>query len=125
MKHLGFTTTHEWAKIDTDGTVLMGLSQHGATEGGELVHLACPAPGTTTKRGLPCIEAESLKTVIDIAAPIDGEVLASNPAVLADPLLVNRDPEGAGWLLRIKPKDKDPLSGLLSSEEYQRMLKQG
>ncbi|MFB6782356.1 glycine cleavage system protein GcvH [Streptomyces sp. NPDC056352] len=98
---LKYTRDHEW--IATDGNLsTIGVTAHAADALGDVVYLDLPAVGTTTKDGEACGEIESTKSVSDLFAPADGEVVEINEAVVADPGLVNSDPFGAGWLFRMR-----------------------
>src|SRR5262245_26275405 len=98
---LKYTKDHEW--IATDGEVsTVGVTAHAADALGDVVYLDLPAVGATIKAGDACGEIESTKSVSDLFAPADGEVLEINEAAVADPSLVNTDPFGAGWLLRMR-----------------------
>ncbi|WP_406385067.1 glycine cleavage system protein GcvH [Streptomyces sp. NBC_01618] len=98
---LKYTRDHEW--IATDGNLsTIGVTAHAADALGDVVYLDLPAVGTTTKAGEACGEIESTKSVSDLFAPADGEVVEINEAVVADPGLVNSDPFGAGWLFRMR-----------------------
>lgn len=98
---LKYTEDHEW--IATDGEVsTVGVTAHAADALGDVVYLDLPAVGATIKAGDACGEIESTKSVSDLFAPADGEVLEINEAAVADPSLVNTDPFGAGWLFRMR-----------------------
>jgi len=112
-----YLPTHEWAR--QDGTlVTIGLSAFAAGEVGEVIHVQLPAVGTVLTRGKPCAEIESVKSVNDYYAPIDGVVAEINGALTASPELVNADPAGKGWFAKITPAGAAPLSGLLSEADY-------
>jgi glycine cleavage system H protein len=113
-----YLPTHEWARND-NGTIIIGLSPFAAGEVGEVIHVALPAVGSQLIRGKACAEIESVKSVNDYYSPVDGEVIAVNNALSNQPELVNSDPLGAGWFVKIKPAKADPLSGLLSASDYQ------
>lgn len=113
-----YLPTHEWARLDGD-VVVIGLSPFAAGEVGEVIHVELPAVGGTLTKGTPCAEIESVKSVNDYYAPVDGTVLEINDALNDKPELVNSDPIGAGWFVKIKPASANPLAGLLSADEYQ------
>ncbi|MEU0650525.1 MULTISPECIES: glycine cleavage system protein GcvH [Streptomyces phaeochromogenes group] len=98
---LKYTKDHEW--IATDGEVsTVGVTPYAADALGDVVYLALPSVGTTITAGETCGEIESTKSVSDLYAPADGEVVEINEAVIADPGLVNAEPFDAGWLFRIR-----------------------
>ena len=112
-----YLPTHEWARLD-GADVVIGLSAFAAGEVGEVIHVELPKAGQKVARGQACAEIESVKSVNDYYSPVDGEVVEVNPAIAAHPELVNEDPAGKGWFVRIRPSAKDPLAGLLSAAEY-------
>ena len=112
-----YLPTHEWAR--QDGPVItIGLSAFAAGEVGDVIHVQLPAVGTTISRGKPCAEIESVKSVNDYYAPIDGVVTEINSALAANPELVNADAAGRGWFAKITPATASPLQGLLSEADY-------
>jgi glycine cleavage system H protein len=116
-----YLPTHEWARLD-NGLVVVGLSAFAAGEVGDVIHVQLPAVGVAVLRGKTCAEIESVKSVNDIYSPIDGQVVEVNAALAGAPELVNQDPAGAGWFMKVKPSATDPLAGLLSEAEYQAQL---
>lgn len=98
---LTYTSDHEWLATD-GGFSTVGITAHAADALGDVVFLSLPEVGSTITGGQPCGEIESTKSVSDLFAPTDGEVLEINEAAIADPAVVNRDPFGAGWLFRMR-----------------------
>ena len=98
---LRYTSDHEWIATD-DEVSTVGITAHAADALGDVVFLSLPAVGSTIVGGEPCGEIESTKSVSDLVAPADGEVVEINEAALAEPEVVNRDPFGAGWLFRMR-----------------------
>ena len=96
-----YTADHEWLRIDGD-TAIVGVTAFAADALGDIVYLDPPAIGSTVSAGEPCGEIESTKSVSDLVAPADGEVLETNQDVLDDPGTVNVDPFGTGWLFRMR-----------------------
>lgn len=117
-----YLPTHEWARQD-GALVTIGLSAFAAGEVGEVIHVELPKVGATLSRGKACAEIESVKSVNDYYAPIDGVVAEINAELAAHPELLNQDPAGKGWFAKIKPAAAAPLTGLLSAEQYQAQLK--
>ena len=115
---LRYTAEHEWVAVD--GPVAsVGITDYAQRALGDVVFVSVPAPGTRVTAGEPCGEVESTKSVSDIYSPVDGEVTEVNNDVDDDPGLVNSDPYGAGWLMRVRLDDAyaEPV-GLLSPDEY-------
>ncbi len=98
--HLRYTAEHEWLDLD-DTTATIGITAFAADALGDVVFVELPEVGSRTTAGEPCGEIESTKSVSDLHAPADGEVLEVNQAVVDDPGLLNTDPFGKGWLFRI------------------------
>lgn len=95
--HLKYTIEHEW--LDTDGeTARVGITAHAADALGDVVFVEIPKPGSTLTTGEACGEVESTKSVSELFAPADGEVVEVNQAVVEDPGLINSDPFGDGWI---------------------------
>ncbi len=115
---LQYTAEHEWVAID--GPVAsVGITDYAQNALGDVVYVSVPAPGTRVTAGEPCGEVESTKSVSDIYSPVDGEVTEVNPDIEDDPGLVNSDPYGAGWLIRIRLDDNGAVpTGLLTPDEY-------
>jgi glycine cleavage system H protein len=114
---LRYTAEHEWVAVD--GPVAsVGITDYAQRALGDVVFVSVPAPGTRVTAGEPCGEVESTKSVSDIYSPVDGEVTEVNNDVDDDPGLVNSDPYGAGWLMRVRLDDQAEPTGLLSAEEY-------
>jgi glycine cleavage system H protein len=114
---LRYTAEHEWVAVD--GPVAsVGITDYAQRALGDVVFVSVPAPGTRVNAGEPCGEVESTKSVSDIYSPVDGEVTEVNNDVDDDPGLVNSDPYGAGWLMRVRLDDQAEPTGLLSADEY-------
>jgi glycine cleavage system H protein len=122
-ENLRYTAEHEWVAID--GTVAsVGITDYAQQALGDVVYVSVPAAGAAVTAGEPCGEVESTKSVSDLYAPVDGEVIETNPDIDDDPGLVNTDPYGAGWLLRIQLSDDSDPAGLMSAEEYTALTKE-
>jgi glycine cleavage system H protein len=121
-EELRYTAEHEWVTVE--GTVAsVGVTDFAQQSLGDVVYVSVPAAGTAVTAGEPCGEIESTKSVSDIYAPVDGEVIESNPEIEDDPGLVNSDPYGAGWLLRIRLSDDGPQPDLLTAAQYTELTK--
>ena len=118
-----YSKEHEWLKVDGD-TATIGITDYAQEQLGDVVYVDLPAPGTTVTQFEKMGEVESVKAVSDLFTPASGEVLEINQAVVEKPELVNSDPHGAGWLIRIKLSDASEADTLLSSEEYDALIKE-
>jgi glycine cleavage system H protein len=112
---------HDWARIEGDEAVL-GITWYAQDALGELVHYEPPEQGATVSRGTPYGEVESVKAVSDVIAPVSGEVLEVNKAVVDAPETVNEDPYGNGWLIRIRLSDPAEAEQLLDAAAYREVL---
>jgi glycine cleavage system H protein len=120
---LRYTAEHEWVAVD--GPVAsVGITDYAQRALGDVVFVSVPTPGTRVTAGEPCGEVESTKSVSDIYSPVDGEVTEVNSDVDDDPGLVNSDPYGAGWLMRVRLDDASAEpAGLLSADQYTELTK--
>ena len=99
--HLMYTTQHEWLAIDGE-VATVGITEHASEALGDVVFVSLPSVGATVGSGDRCGEVESTKSVSDLYAPVDGEVVEINHEVVDDPMLVNSDPYVTGWLFRVR-----------------------
>jgi glycine cleavage system H protein len=118
---LRYHPEHDWARIE-DGEAVLGVTWYAQDALGELVHYEPPEAGATVTKGSSYGEVESVKAVSDIIAPLTGEVLDVNQAVIDAPETVNEDPYGAGWLIRIRLTDPGESDELLDAEAYQQLV---
>jgi glycine cleavage system H protein len=115
---LRYTAEHEWVSVDGT-TASVGITDFAQRALGDVVYVSVPAAGTRVTAGEACGEVESTKSVSDIYSPVTGEVTEVNSDVDEDPGLVNSDPYGAGWLMRVQlDEDEGEPSGLLTADEY-------
>ena len=117
---LKYTPSHEWAKLEADGTVTVGITDHAQEALGDIVFLELPEPGRTLKAGEECAVVESVKAASDIYAPIAGEIVARNDSAVDAPESVNQDAYAA-WLFKLKPANAADLSGLLDAAAYEKV----
>lgn len=117
-----YTKSHEWAKAEDDGTVLIGITEHAQDALGELVYVELPELEMSVESGESVAVVESVKAASDIYSPIAGEVIAINEELEAAPELVNEEPHEKGWLFRLKPASLADLDTLMSADEYQAQL---
>ena len=114
---LKYHPEHDWARIDGDEAVL-GITWFAQDALGELVHFEAPAVGGTTAKDEPYGEVESVKAVSDVIAPLSGEILDVNQRAVDEPEVVNEDPYGEGWLVRIRLADRAELDALMDVAAY-------
>ncbi len=120
-KNLKFTETHEWLDA-SDDDIIMGITEHAQQLLGDMVFVELPQVGDEIHAGDELGVLESVKAASDFYAPISGVVVAVNEQVKENPALVNTDPYGAGWLVKIQAHDIQELNALLDDEEYQNEL---
>lgn len=116
---LKYASTHEWARLEDDGTVTVGITDHAQAALGDVVFVETPEVGVVLAAGDEAGVVESVKAASDIYAPVGGEVIAINMALEDDPETVNADPYNEGWFFRLQPSDPDELDALLSAGDYQ------
>lgn len=114
---LRYNSSHEWIRPEGD-IVTVGITDHAQAELSDVVFVELPAVGRAVDAGDPTAVVESVKAASDIYAPVSGEVVEINPAVEADPALVNTDPYGNGWLFKLRIKNAADLDALLDAAAY-------
>jgi glycine cleavage system H protein len=117
-KNLKYLASHEWVKLEDDGTATVGISDHAQDLLGDIVFVELPEIGQQLEAGSEAAVVESVKAASDIYSPISGEVIEINEKLIDEPDEVNNSPYEDGWLFKIKPDDIESLEGLLSAEEY-------
>jgi glycine cleavage system H protein len=121
---LRYTRDHEWIRVDgAEATV--GITQYAADQLGDIVFVELPDAGRDLEEAKPFGVVESVKAVSDLFAPISGEVTSTNDALASEPELVNRDPYGAGWMVRMTVADPTQLDDLLDGEGYDELVATG
>ena len=120
-ENLRYTKEHEWALVEDD-VATIGITDYAQNELGDIVFVEFPKIGEQTKQMEPCASIEAVKAVSDLYAPVSGEVVEVNNKLELSPQLVNSDPYGEGWILKIKLSDKAELDALLSPEEYKKLI---
>jgi len=118
-----YSKEHEWLKIDGDAATI-GITDYAQQQLGDVVYVDLPEPGATIAQFEKMGEIESVKAVSDLFTPASGEVLEVNQAVVEKPEVVNSDPHGAGWLLRVRLTDASEAGKLLSAAEYDAFVAQ-
>ena len=115
---LKYTTSHEWVRVEEDGTATVGISDHAQDALGDIVFVDLPEPDTQTSAKDEIAVVESVKAASDIYAPVSGEIIAINETLVDIPETVNTDPYGEGWFFKIRPDSESELAELLDSEAY-------
>ena len=117
-----FTSEHEWLRRDDDGNVTIGITDHAQAALGDLVYVELPEVGLEIEGGGDLAVVESVKAASDVYAPIDGTVVEINEDLANDPEIINADPYGDGWLVKLQPNDDLDEDALLTPEAYQELL---
>ena len=119
---LSYTQDHEWIRMEADGTAVVGITDFAQHELGDIVYIDVSSTGQSLSKGDVFGSVEAVKTVSDLFLPIEGEILELNPAIEKSPELLNSDPYGEGWIIRVKPADSGDKDGLLTAEAYQELV---
>jgi len=119
---LKYTKTHEWVRNLPDGKVEIGITDHAQHALGDLVFVEVPEGGRALAVGEPAAVVESVKAASDVYSPVAGEVTEGNPALAGGPELVNTDPYGQGWLMRLRPAQGTATAELMSAADYHELL---
>jgi glycine cleavage system H protein len=112
-----YTEDHEWLRIEGD-LVVVGITEHAATQLGDVVFVELPEPETMVTKGDEVCVIESVKAASDILAPLDGEIVAVNARLVDNPGLVNEDPTGAAWFFKMRIEDMAALDAFMDEDEY-------
>lgn len=118
---LKYTRSHEWVKLEADGTATVGITDHAQELLGDMVFVELPKVGDSFSQKQECAVAESVKAAADVYAPISGEVIEVNSALTDSPEKINQDAFGS-WLFKLKPGNPAELDGLLDAAGYQEVL---
>ncbi len=121
-EQLLYTEEHEWLRLEDDGDVTVGITDHAQAALGELVFVEVPEDGAVYGAGDACAVVESVKAASDVYCPIAGEITRVNDALADTPELVNNSPYEDGWVFRIRPVDATVLDDLMTAEDYERFL---
>ncbi len=120
---LKYSASHEWIRLEADGSVLIGITDYAQQALGDIVFVELPDKGEYLDLGAEIAIVESVKAASDIYAPISGEVLELNEDLSAEPSLINDSPYDLGWLLRLRPKDLESLKDLMDEHQYEDYFK--
>ena len=119
---LKYVASHEWLRLEDDGTITVGITEHAQDLLGYVVFVELPEVGANITVDEEIAVVESVKAASDVYAPISGEVIAINESLEDEPEVINSDPYGEGWLYKMKATNLEDYEGLLSAEEYESEL---
>ncbi len=119
---LRYTKNHEWVRLEDDGEVTVGITDHAQELLGDLVFVEYPEVGVNVAVEEACAVVESVKAASDVYAPLAGEVVAANEMLADNPEMVNQDPYGEGWIFRLRPEENTAIEALMEAEEYTAIL---
>ncbi len=122
-KNLLYTKTHEWVLIE-DNIATVGITHYAQDELGDIVYIELPSEGTEVESGNPIGVIESVKAVADLYSPFTGKIIEVNSKLNDEPELVNKDPYGEGWIVKIEIDDLEEKSKLMSPKDYEEYLKE-
>lgn len=115
---LKFLKSHEWARMEDDGTVTVGISEHAQAQLGDLVYVELPSIGDSVEAGNSCAVVESVKAASDVYSPVSGKIIKVNEALSDKPETINEDAFGDGWIFRVKPSNPSEMDELLTPDDY-------
>ena len=119
---LKFAKSHEWVRVEDNGTVTVGISDHAQAQLGDLVYVELPEVGSSVQAGNGTAVVESVKAASDIYSPLSGEVIAVNDELSDAPETINSDAYGDGWIFKLKISDRSELDNLLTPDEYSEVV---
>ncbi len=119
--NLKYAATHEWVRVEADGSVTVGITDHAQELLGDIVFIDLPTDGANVSAKQEISVVESVKAASDIYAPVSGRIIAINKALIDSPEIVNTSPYGDGWFCRIQPADAAELDALLDADAYARI----
>jgi glycine cleavage system H protein len=120
---LYYSEEHEWVRVDGD-VATVGITDYAQEQLGDIVYVDLPQVGDKLEAGAVIGELESTKSVSDVFSPLSGEVVARNDALDSGPEVINSDPYGEGWLLKVRQSEEDPTESLLTPEAYGALVEQ-
>ncbi len=121
MSNTRYTADHEWVRLEA-GVATVGITNHAQTALGDIVFVELPDPGREIEAGEACAVVESVKAASDIYAPLRGHITETNPEIIGDPAMVNRDPESEGWFFRMIPADLAAFDALMDADAYAKLV---
>ena len=117
-EELRYATSHEWARLEEDGTITVGITDHAQSQLGDVVYVELPEIGVLLAAADEAGVVESVRAASDVYAPLSGEVIAVNEGLEDEPEMVNSEPYDGGWFYRLKPADLGELDSLLNADDY-------
>lgn len=117
-----YTEDHEWLRAEGDDTIVVGITEHAATQLGDVVFVELPDVDAMVGAGDEVVVIESVKAASDILAPVDGEIVEVNAKLAENPALVNEDPLGAGWFFKMKVDDLSVMDQFMDEDEYKDLV---
>lgn len=120
--NLKYTQTHEWVRLESDGSVTVGITDHAQQLLGDMVFVELPTIDREAQQGAEIAVVESVKAASDIYSPISGKIVAVNQELNTIPELINQDPYEKGWIFRLIPNDPSEINQLLNSADYQKQI---
>jgi glycine cleavage system H protein len=122
MSELKYSRDHEWLRVEADGTVTVGITDYAQKELGDVVYVELPEIGREVRQDEDAAVVESVKAASEVKMPVAGSVVAINESLANQPELVNGDPTGDGWFLKLRPSSPDQIAGLMNEAEYQAFI---
>ncbi len=122
MSNEKYTDDHEWLRLEDDGSLTVGITDYAQEQLGDIVFIELPEPGTNFDADSEMAVVESVKAAGDVKIPLAGEVLEVNGRLVDEPELVNSEPMGEGWFIKISANNMDDLDGLMDEAEYQEFI---
>jgi glycine cleavage system H protein len=122
MSNVKYTEDHEWIRLDAEDVATIGITNYAQEQLGDLVFVELPEPDKELAQGSEAAVLESVKAAGEVKAPASGTVVEVNEALGDDPAIINADPEGEGWFLRLKPSNLSELDSLMDEEAYKAYL---
>lgn len=119
---LKYVASHEWLRLEEDGIITVGITEHAQDSLGDIVYVELPEVGANVEADDEIAVVESVKAASDVYAPIAGEIVEINEALVDAPETINQDPYGEGWFFKIKPENTDDYHDLMTADEYQESL---
>ena len=119
---LKYASSHEWARLESDGTAVVGITDHAQAALGDIVYIELPEVGATLDAGSEIAVVESVKAASDIYSPLSGEVIEINPVLEDEPGTVNLSPYADGWFFRVKLSEVSELEDMMDASDYQSMV---
>jgi glycine cleavage system H protein len=121
-ENLKYTKEHEWVRVENDSIGVVGITDYAQSELGDIVYVELPQIGKQVKQLEPFGTIEAVKAVSDLFSPLSGEVIEVNEKLKDSTDLINKDPYGEGWIIKIKISDLSELNNLLSAEDYKKLI---